>query len=106
MKEPIEFTNREQFFITYFRDPELSSWSRHVVLDGIYLVLSSFFVWLYVTGNDVGWGWVGYGILVWRLVWGVLEGQRYTADFRGILTKYDVKIRDLQDRIERKEGAA
>ena len=104
MKEPIEFTNREQFLISYYRDPELSSWSRHFVFDGICLVLSAFLVWLYVTGNDVGWGFVGYGILAWRVVWGVWEGQRYIADFRSIVTKYDAKIRELEDWIERKDG--
>lgn len=106
MKEPIEFTNREQFLLSYYRDPELSNWSRHVILDGIYLVLSVFFIWLYVTGQDVGWGCVGYGILVWRVVWGVWQSRRYTEDFRSIFTKYDAKLRELQERIERKDGTA
>jgi len=103
MKEPIEFTNREQFLLSYYREPPLSSWSRHVILDGIYVVLSFFFVWLYMTGDDVGWGCVGYGILIWRVVWGVWQSRRYTKDLRSILTKYDAKVRELADRIEQKD---
>ena len=44
MKEPIEFTDRERFVLSYYRDPHLSSWSRHAAMDGIYLGTSIFFV--------------------------------------------------------------
>src|SRR5437667_2649988 len=103
MKELIVFTNREQFLLSYYRDPELSSWSRHVVLDGIYVVISLFFMWLSVTHEDFAWGCIGYGILVWRVVWGVWRSRRYTADFRSIISKYDAKLRELTEGPEPKD---
>ena len=38
-------------------------------MDGIYLGTSIFFVVLYLVQQDVAWGVIGYGILMWRLTW-------------------------------------
>jgi hypothetical protein len=105
MKEPIEFTDRERFVLSYYRDPQLSSWSSHVVREGIYVIFSVIFITLYLTQQDAGWGFVGYGILLWRVCWNVWQSRRYTEDFRSIFTKYDAKLRELTERAEGKEPA-
>jgi hypothetical protein len=97
MKEPIEFTDGERFLISYYRDQQLSNWARHVVHDGLYIVLSIAGVALYLTQQDVAWGFVGYGIILWRVCWGVWGTRRYMKDYRSILMKYDAKLRELAE---------
>lgn len=94
MKEPIEFSDRERFVLSYYRDAHLSSWSRYAVLDGTYLGVSVVFMALYLAQQDVAWGVVGYGILVWRVVRGMVQSRGFTEDFRSILRKYDAKVRE------------
>lgn len=103
MKEPIEFTDRERFVLSYYRDPHLSSWSRHATMDGIYLGTSIFFVVLYLVQQDVAWGVIGYGILMWRLTWGVWRSRQFTEDLRSVIHKYDARYGSWWSRQPRSE---
>jgi hypothetical protein len=103
MKEPIEFTDRERFVLSYYRDPQLSSWSRHAVLDGIYLGTSIFFVVLFLVQQDMAWGLIGYGIPIWRLNWGFWRSRQFTEDLRSVIRKYDARVRELAEQPTKRE---
>ena len=103
MKDPIEFSDKEQFILSYYRDPQLSSWGRHVVLEGIYLGASILCAILYFAQQDLVWGLVGYGILVWRLTWGVWYSRESTKSLRSIILKYEARVRDLEEQPPRGE---
>ncbi|MCP5515670.1 MAG: hypothetical protein H7A45_00250 [Verrucomicrobiales bacterium] len=95
MNEIIEFTDRERFLISYYRDPQLSSQSRFWVLEGLAIVVSLALIGLYLLNEDPGWGVAGYGILLWQVIRNLLHGNRYSRDFRAIFQKYDAKVREL-----------
>ena len=97
MKEPIEFTDRERFILSYYRDPQLSSWSRDLVLAGICLAASVLFVVLYWREHVLAWGLIGYGILVWRLISDLRPGWEFTEDLRSVICRYDAKVRALAE---------
>jgi hypothetical protein len=95
MKEPIDFSDRERFVLSYYRDPSLSSWSRHAAFDIICVSSSLLFIVLFAVYQDVAWGLVGYGTLVWRVTWGLWRSRQFTEDLRSVIRKYDAKIQEL-----------
>ena len=103
MKEPIQFTQIEQFLITYYRTPSVSSWVRTLAADGGYLAASLFFIAFHFRGEDAVWGIVGYLILVYRVVWGIWHARRWIPGFQGIITKYEARIADLTAELEKRE---
>jgi hypothetical protein len=104
MKDQIPFTDTEKFIITYYRTPSVSNWSRTLAVDGGYLTASVFFFVLHLTRDDVAWGVAGYLILLYRLVWGVLETRRWNPAMQGIVTKYEARIAELTTELEKRES--
>jgi hypothetical protein len=95
MRTPIEFTDRERFVLSYYRDRQLSSWQRFALLQGAWLVVSVIFLVLAFRQHDGVWAVVAYGLLFWLACSSIWRARRYTATFRSILTKYDAKIKEL-----------
>jgi hypothetical protein len=100
MKDPIPFTDTERFLVSYYRTPSVSSWHRTLAADGGYLTASAFLVALYLNGFDAGWGFVGYGILFYRVVVSIWHARRWGPAFEGIVTKYEARIAELSDAVE------
>jgi hypothetical protein len=63
MQDFIEFTDRERFVLSYYRDSRLSSWRRYAALQGAWLFVSAIFVVAALLQGDVAWGLVGYCLL-------------------------------------------
>ena len=99
MKEPIEFSHREQFLLSYYRDRDRAR-SRRFAHDGSYLVISLACLAWYYFKQDVAFGFVGYAILFWRVASGMFKSQQYGEDFRSIFEKYDAKVKELSERLE------
>jgi hypothetical protein len=101
MNEPIEFSSQEQYLLSYYRNPHLSSGSRHLVRDILVLVSSLACMAWYIFHQDSGTGFVGYGILFWRVAYQTWGGQRYGSAFSSIIKKYDQKVQELTARLEK-----
>lgn len=95
MKDTIDFTDRERFVLAYFRNAGLSSWKRRCAIEGALILLSLFCIALYLTQHDVGWGFVGYILLLWRACNSLWRTQYFMGDYRSIFAKYDAKIKEL-----------
>ena len=95
MKDAIDFTNRERFILSYYRDPALARWQRHALLESALVFVSLCFVALDLTQHDRVWGFVAYGLLLWRTCASVWRSRLYMSAFRSIITKYDAKITEL-----------
>jgi len=104
MKESIEFTDTERLLISYYRSPDLSSWSRNATHDGIYILVSIGFIIAQLTTDNVAFGFSGYAILIWRIASTILEARRWSPAMRGIVTKYDTRIAELTAELERRKG--
>ncbi len=95
--DPLEFTDRERYIISYFRDRELSGSRRHLGYSGIFLLSSLACVIYAVARDDQAFGFVGYGLLLTRLCYLMIEGRRWNADFQNIFRKYDAKVKELSE---------
>ncbi len=95
MQEPIEFTDRERFVLSYYRDPRLSSWQRFALLQGAWLVVSAVFLMLAFRQEDHAWAVVAYGILFWLAFSSIWRAHQYATTFRSIISKYDAKLKEL-----------
>ncbi|MGI8431050.1 MAG: hypothetical protein ACR2MW_02000 [Chthoniobacterales bacterium] len=95
MHNAIEFTDREQFVLSYYRDSRLSSWRRFAFLQGTWLIISAFFLILAFRQRDYAWALVSYGLLLWLGCSSIWRARQYSTTFRGIITKYDAKLKEL-----------
>ena len=95
MHHVIDFTDRERFVLSYYRDPRLSSWQRFALLQGAWLIVSMIFLILAVRQGDQAWAIVAYGILFWLGCSSVWRARQWAATFRSIISKYDAKIQEL-----------
>ncbi len=95
MKNVVDFTNEEQFVLSYYRDAQLSRWQRFAALQGTLILISFACLALYLIQHDLGWGFVAYVLLLWRACAAIWRARQYTAAFHGIIRKYDAKIAEL-----------
>lgn len=102
MKEPIEFTHREKYLLSYYSDSRRTR-SRRFLYDGSYLAVSLGCLAWYFFKNDDGMGFVAYAILFVRIAYG-LTAQSYSEDFQSLLEKYDAKVKELTEKLDRKQG--
>ena len=101
---PNEFTEREKFVLSFYRDRQLSSSRRLLGYDLIIALASIACVILAVTRDEVAFGLSGYVLLLGRLYYLVVEGGRWTKDFQSIFAKYDAKLKELSEAQKRKES--
>ncbi len=99
MNEPISFTDREMHVLSYFRDRTSSSPAKAVLHTGIYVILSLAAVGWFLLNGGPAWGFVGYGILLWRAIWELWQSVHYAEDYRRIFEKYEARVRELADRV-------
>lgn len=91
--DPNEFTEREKFIISYYRSAELSSLRRLALYDSAVIIVSIACMVMLFIQEDAGYGFVGYALLISRLVYLTLEGGRWNRDFHNIFVKYDAKLK-------------
>lgn len=98
MPEPdlVEFTQREKFIVSYFRS-ELPDSRRPLFWDIAIVLASLVCVMMFVTKEEMAYGFVAYALIIGRLGHIVVEGGRWTRDMRSIFAKYDAKIRELTE---------
>ena len=101
--DPNEFTDREKFLLSYYRDRELSGSSRLSTYDILIVAASVVCVVYAATHEEVALGFVGYALVVGRLGYIVVEGGRWTRDFQNILRKYDAQLKAATE-AQKEEG--
>jgi len=65
------------------------------LLRAAWLIVSAIFLALAFFQHDYAWGIVAYGILFWLACAAIRAACLYTQAFRGIIAKYDEKMREL-----------
>jgi hypothetical protein len=102
--DPNEFTDREKFILSYYRSAELSS-SRRVALYDVAIGLASMVcLVMFVTKEEMAYGFIGYALVVGRLFYLAVEGGRWSRDFRSIFAKYDARLKALTEAQKQKEN--
>ena len=101
--DPNEFTEREKFILSYYRS-ELSSSRRAVFYDIAIGLASIACIVIFLAKEEMAYGFVGYALGVGRLFYLVVEGGRWSRDFRSIFAKYDSKLKALTDAQKKKES--
>lgn len=104
--DPNEFTDREKFILSFYRAKDLSGSRRISLYDGVFAIGSLLCLLLYVTRDDVAFGFVAYALVVGRWLHLVIQGRRWSQDFRSIFAKYDAKLRSFTDAQRRKDGGS
>lgn len=103
-QDPNEFTEREKFILSYYRSTELSD-SRRVAFYDIAIGLASIAcIVLFLTKEELAYGFIGYALLIGRHYYLVIEGGRWSRDYRSIFAKYDAKLKALA-KAQEKESA-
>jgi len=100
MNEP-DFTDREKYLLHFYRDAKHSGRLRGWWDELGYLVPSLFCAVMFVLRGSVEYAALAYGIMLWRFVHSQFTGSGYTNDLRNIFAKYDAKVRELSDELEK-----
>jgi hypothetical protein len=100
--EPIAFNDRERLLLNYYRDP--AAGSRHWQYDFVIGAAALLCVGVALARSDAVLGAVASFLLLGRLYYLVAEGNRYTADFQSIFSKYDAKVRELASQAPPKQS--
>lgn len=101
--DPNEFTEREKFILSYYRDAQLSDPKRHLGYDLTIGIVSIGCVVMAITREEFVVGLIGYGILAWRLFQTAVTSSRWTKDFQSICRKYDAQVKTLTEVKKRDE---
>ncbi len=106
--DPNEFTDREQFILSYYRDRDLSAARRMTVYDIIVVTASIGCLILAAVREDAALGFVAYALVLGRLGYIVVEGGKWSRDFQSIFRKYDAKLKAAEDAQKKgsRDGAA
>ena len=95
MKDLIDFTDRERFVLSYYRDPGLARWQRHAMLNGALIAVSLALLVFGLLRDDRAWALVAYLLLLWPAFRSVWRARLFIDSFRSIINKYDSKISEL-----------
>jgi len=101
--DPNEFTDREKFILSYYRDRDLSGARRVTVYDIIVGAASIVCLIFAAVREDAALGFVAYALVLGRLGYIVVEGGKWSRDFQSIFRKYDAKLKALSA-AQKKEG--
>ncbi len=102
--DPNEFTEREKFILSYYRSPELSGSRRVAFYDIAIGLVSIACIVMFVVKQEMGYGFAGYVLVMGRLYYLVVEGGRWSRDFRSIFAKYEAKLKVLTEAQKAKGG--
>ncbi|MGV3755077.1 MAG: hypothetical protein ACO1QS_06820 [Verrucomicrobiota bacterium] len=91
--DPNEFTDREKFILSYYRDRDLSAARGMTVYDIIVVAASIVCLILAAVREDAALGFVAYALVLGRLSYIVVEGGKWSGDFQSIFRKYDAKLK-------------
>ena len=100
MNEP-DFTDREKYLLHFYRDAKHSSRIRGWWDELGYLVPSLMCAVMFVLRGNMGYAALAYGIILWRMVHSQFTGSGYAGDLRSIFAKYEAKVKELSNELEK-----
>lgn len=99
-----DFTDREKFLLSYYRDKQLSNSSRAWLYDIVTAAVSLSLFFMFLSNGEVPLAFVAYALVLGRLFYIVAEGGKWTRDLQNIIAKFDGRIAELNETLNRKEG--
>jgi hypothetical protein len=102
-KDPIDFTSREKFIVNYFLAPASVSRPTRWVWDAALALVSLICMGLFISHQDSAFGFIAYVLIFGRLFQLLTEGRRCSQDYRSIFIKYDAKIKQMTEALNRKD---
>ncbi len=100
-----EFTDREKFLLSYYRDKELCTSHRNWMFDAAIAAASLFMFVAFLRNAEVSFVFVAYVLVLGRLYSLVSETGQWARDFQSIIGKYDRRIQELTEAAKAKGGA-
>jgi hypothetical protein len=97
-QDPNEFTNREKFILSYFRDRKLSNPRQFLSYDIAIIVASIVCLILAIIQEELDLGLVAYSLVLSRLGYHVVETLKWSRDYQSIFRKYDAKLEAAEER--------
>jgi hypothetical protein len=99
MDDSIEFTPREKFQISLYKDPD-GMFKRTILRSLRYLVPSIGLIAYYFYSGDIAYGILGYGILLFQVIYrlSILKGALRTT--ASIHRKYEAQLQKKRDAAE------
>jgi hypothetical protein len=94
MNEPSEFTPKESFIASNYKDPEAFKRALIRRLSFIIPSLVLMIAWLFT--QDPAYAYMGYGLLLYQAVQGIFQVKRGLQTTSKVIAKYEKKIQDKQ----------
>src|SRR6266568_991976 len=95
MDDPTEFTPKELFQISLYKEPG-ALLSRSLKRAFSYILPSVALVSYSLVTGEAGYGLVGYGILLFQAIYRLILIKRVSGATGAIIRKYEAKIQKLQ----------
>ena len=95
MNDSIEFTLKEKYRISLYQDPE-ALFRRGLMQALCYLVPSVGLVAYSFISGDISYGVMGYGVLVFRLVYQISQWKKAYMETASIYRKYEAQLQAKQ----------
>jgi hypothetical protein len=102
-KDSTDFTNREKFIVNYFLAPPSVSRPTRWVWDAALGLMSLICVGLFISHQDAAFGFIAYALVFGRLFHLLFEGRRGSQDYRSIFAKYEARIKQLTEALNKKD---
>jgi hypothetical protein len=99
---PIQFTPREQYIVSYFRDPAWTKIRSFSGYDLAFATSSLFMLWKFYSSAHAEpvYSYVAYSLLLGRLFYLVTEGAKFAEEYRNILLKYEARIAEYEEQLK------
>lgn len=100
-----EFTDREKFLLSYYRDKELCTSHRNWMFDAAIAAVSLFMFAAFLRNAEVSFAFVAYALVLGRLYYLVSGTGQWARDFQSIIGKYDRRIQELTEAAKARGGS-
>jgi hypothetical protein len=96
MNDSIEFTPKEKFQISLYKDPD-RLFKRSVMRSLRYILPSIVLIAYFAYSDQLGFGILGYGILLFQAIYRVSILKRAVQTTASIHRKYEAQLQKLRD---------
>jgi predicted TPR repeat methyltransferase len=91
MDKSSEFTPKESFHANLFKDPA-ALFRRTLVRKLTYIIPSVVLMVVWIVSQDPAYAYIGYGLLLYQAILGILQAWRGIQTSNRVITKYEQKI--------------
>ena len=95
-----KFDNKEEYLIAYYRQYRESGDVSGVLQDVVLALVAGGLFGLGLFRDDLLWTAIGFGIVAYRMLRGMISGMRYNRTLARIIEKYEAALAGTPDRDE------